>query len=104
MKNISSILLNILIYFYSILFPIASFAYDQDPTLWVQVPQWETNWSECAIDIPDTACHWYVAAPDSTFGEGFSWENSPWFDANGLNDVPATSINTAVEELQLSKD
>ena len=24
---------------------------------------------------------------DNTFGEGFSWEDVPWFDANGLNDV-----------------
>ena len=24
---------------------------------------------------------------DNTFGEGFDWENAPWFDANGLNDV-----------------
>ena len=26
-------------------------------------------------------------APDNTFGEGFDWEEAPWFDANGLNDV-----------------
>ena len=26
-----------------------------------------------AVDVPDAACHWYVAAPDNTFGEGFDW-------------------------------
>ena len=36
--------------------------------LWVQVPQWSDNWSKCAVDIPDTACHWYVVSPDNTFG------------------------------------
>ena len=55
--------------------------------MWVQVPQWEANWSKCAVDVPDSSCHWYVAAPDNTFGEGFNWENAPWFDANGLQDV-----------------
>tara|TARA_B100000674_G_scaffold6941_1_gene5421 strand:+ start:671 stop:1015 length:345 start_codon:yes stop_codon:yes gene_type:complete len=73
------------------MFPTASIAYEQNPTLWVQVPQWENDWSECAVDIPDASCHWYVASPDNTFGEGFSWDNSPWFDANGLNDIPTTS-------------
>tara|TARA_B100000212_G_scaffold74268_1_gene52416 strand:- start:2 stop:313 length:312 start_codon:yes stop_codon:yes gene_type:complete len=85
------------------IFPSISLAYDQDPTLWVQVPQWENDWSECAVDIPDASCHWYVAAPDSTFGEGFSWENSPWFDANGLNDIPKNSLKTVVQKLQSSK-
>ena len=83
-----------------VLLPIVVFAYEQNPTLWVQVPQWDDDWSECAVDIPDSSCHWYVPAPDSTFGKGFSWENSPWFDANGLYDVPATSVKTAVEKLQ----
>mgnify|MGYP006992722968 CR=1 FL=1 len=55
--------------------------------MWVQVPQWEADWSKCAVDVPDSSCHWYVAAPDNTFGEGFNWENAPWFDANGLQDV-----------------
>ena len=54
--------------------------------MWVQVPQWEADWSKCAVDVPDSSCHWYVAAPDNTFGEGFNWENAPWFDANGLQD------------------
>ena len=38
---------------------------------------------------PDVNCHWYVVAPDNTFGEGFSWENAPWFSAEGLGDVAA---------------
>ena len=95
--------LNILCLFIFVIFPSISLAYDQDPTLWVQVPQWENDWSECAIDVPDVSCHWYVAAPDSTFGKGFSWENSPWFDANGLNDIPQNSLKTVVQKLQSSK-
>ena len=30
-------------------------------TLWVQVPQWSDDWEKCAVDVPDAACHWYVA-------------------------------------------
>ena len=55
--------------------------------MWVQVPQWEPDWSQCSVDTPDVDCHWYVTAPDNTFGEGFSWENAPWFSAEGLRDV-----------------
>ena len=55
--------------------------------MWVQVPQWSNDWSKCAVDVPDTACHWYVVAPDNTFGEGFSWANAPWFSAEGLLDI-----------------
>ena len=102
MKNIFSILIILCISTFAI-FPSISFAYDQNPTLWVQVPQWKNDWSECAIDIPDVSYHWYVAAPDSTFGEGFSWENSPWFDANGLNDIPTNSLKTVVQKLQSNK-
>ena len=40
--------------------------------MWVQVPQWQPDWSQCSIDTPDVDCHWYVTAPDNTFGEGFS--------------------------------
>ena len=40
--------------------------------LWVQVPQWDDDWSKCAVDVPDSACHWYISAPDNTFGKGFS--------------------------------
>ena len=55
--------------------------------MWVQVPQWEADWSQCAVDVPDADCHWYVVAPDNTFGEGFDWATAPWFDANGLSDI-----------------
>ena len=55
--------------------------------MWVQVPQWQADWSQCSIDAPDVNCHWYVVAPDNTFGESFSWANSPWFSAEGLLDV-----------------
>ena len=56
MKNIFRFL-NILCIFIFVIFPNFSFAYDQNPTLWVQVPQWEYDWSECAVDIPDVSCH-----------------------------------------------
>ena len=69
-------------------------------TLWVQVPQWSDNWSTCAVDVPDTSCHWYIVNADNTFGEGFDWETAPWFDANGLNDVAKISSETVVEKLQ----
>jgi len=68
--------------------------------MWVQVPQWEADWSKCAVDVPDSSCHWYVAAPDNTFGEGFNWENAPWFDANGLQDVAKIEKESVVEKLQ----
>ena len=70
------------------------------PQMYVQVPQWSDDWAVCAVDIPDAKCHWYVVSPDNTFGEGFDWENAPWFDANGLNDVPSIQIKTAVQKLQ----
>ena len=68
--------------------------------LWVQVPQWNDNWSKCAIDVPDTACHWYIVSPDNTFGKGFEWATAPWFDANGLNDIAEVSSETVLEKLQ----
>ena len=55
--------------------------------MWVQVPQWQNDWSQCAVDVPDADCHWYVVTPDNTFGEGFSWTNAPWFSAEGLADI-----------------
>ena len=55
--------------------------------MWVQVPQWQSDWSKCAVDVPDADCHWYVVAPDNTFGEGFDWATAPWFDVNGLHDI-----------------
>ena len=69
--------------------------------LWVQVPQWSDDWSKCSVDVPDASCHWYVVAPDNTFGEGFDWESAPWFDANGLKDVPSIEKISAIEKLQI---
>ena len=70
------------------------------PVMYVQVPQWADDWAVCAVDIPDAKCHWYVMAPDNTFGEGFDWETAPWFDANGLNDVAPMQASTVLEKLQ----
>ena len=70
------------------------------PVLYVQVPQWTDDWAVCAVDIPDAQCHWYVQQADNTFGEGFDWETAPWFDANGLYDVPSMSASTQLEKLQ----
>ena len=71
--------------------------------LWVQVPQWSDNWSKCAVDVPDSACHWYIVAPDNTFGQGFDWETAPWFNANGLRDIAKISSKTVVEKLQTNE-
>ena len=68
--------------------------------LWVQVPQWSDDWLKCAVDVPDTSCHWYITSPDNTFGEGFDWASAPWFVANGLSDVPSTDKQTAIQKLQ----
>ena len=65
-------------HFFSFLFAV---------TLWVQVPQWSDDWSNCAVDVPDSSCHWYIVNADNTFGEGFDWETAPWFDVNGLQDI-----------------
>ena len=72
----------------SIALPIATHA----ETLWVQVPRWEDDWSKCAVDVPDTSCHWYVANADNTFGKGFDWETAPWFSAEGLLDVKSNVV------------
>ena len=87
---------------FAVLFGISTTAYamDKEPVIWVQVPQWTDDWAVCAVDIPDAACHWYVAEADNTFGEGFDWENAPWFDANGLNDVPPIQTESVVQQLQ----
>ena len=68
--------------------------------MWVQVPQWADDWAVCAVDIPDAQCHWYVRSPDNTCGEGFDWEEAPWFDANGLNDIAPIGKTTVMEKLQ----
>tara|TARA_B100000579_G_scaffold404198_1_gene388831 strand:- start:776 stop:1051 length:276 start_codon:yes stop_codon:yes gene_type:complete len=72
--------------------------------MWVQVPQWADDWAVCAVDIPDAQCHWYVMSPDNTFGEGFDWEEAPWFDANGLNDIAPIGKTTVMEKLQDQDD
>ena len=41
-----------------------------------------------------------MVAPDNTFGEGFDWEEAPWFDATGLNDVAPIQAKSVVEKLQ----
>ena len=74
---------------------------DEVPVMWVQVPQWTDDWAVCAVDIPDAACHWYVSNADNTFGEGFDWENAPWFDINGLKDVAPVQKETVMEKLQV---
>ena len=53
----------------------------------VQVPQWDNDWTKCSVAVPDTACHWYVVNPDNTFGKGFSWITAPELDIEGLQDV-----------------
>ena len=80
--------------------PQTAYAMDKEPVIWVQVPQWTDDWAVCAVDIPDSACHWYVAEADNTFGEGFDWETAPWFDANGLNDVAPVQKLTVAQKLQ----
>ena len=70
--------------------------------LWVQVPQWSDDWSKCSVDVPDASCHWYITAPDNTFGKGFDWASAPWFDVNGLSDVPSIDKQTAIQKLQKS--
>ena len=74
---------------------------DEVPVMWVQVPQWTDDWAVCAVDIPDAACHWYVANADNTFGEGFDCENAPCFDINGLKDVAPVQKETVMEKLQV---
>ena len=53
----------------------------------VQVPQWDNDWTKCSVAVPDTACHWYVVNPDNTFGKGFSWITAPEFDVKALRDI-----------------
>ena len=53
----------------------------------VQVPQWDNDWTKCSVAVPDTACHWYVVNPDNTFGKGFSWITAPQFDVATLRDI-----------------
>ena len=77
-----------------------AYAFESEPVIWVQVPQWSDDWEKCAVDVPDAACHWYVAEADNTFGEGFDWETAPWYNAEGLNDVAPIQKQTVVQKLQ----
>jgi len=94
------------IFSWSIIFAVligistTAYAFESEPVIWVQVPQWTDDWAVCAVDIPDASCHWYVANADNTFGEGFDWESAPWFDANGLNDVAPIQTESVVQQLQ----
>ena len=88
------------VFSFSLAFPVLAHAFEAEPVIWVQIPQWTDDWAVCAVDIPDAACHWYVANADNTFGEGFDWETAPWFDANGLNDVAPISKQTVAQKLQ----
>ena len=87
---------------FGLLFGVSQTAYamDKEPVIWVQVPQWSDDWEKCAVDVPDAACHWYVAEADNTFGEGFNWETAPWYNAEGLNDVAPIQKKTVVQKLQ----
>ena len=53
----------------------------------VQVPQWDNDWTKCSVHVPDTACHWYVVNPDNTFGKGFSWLTAPEYDVAALREI-----------------
>ena len=90
----------ICLFFLTISFVAKPVLAETSQALWIQVPQWEDDWSKCAVDVPDSACHWYVMAPDNTFGKGFIWKDAPWFDANGLKDVSKIQKNTVLENLQ----
>ena len=95
MKYTSALILGI-IFAFMVYLPNMAYA----ETLWVQVPQWSDDWEKCAVDVPDAACHWYVANADNTFGEGFSWEDAPWYSIEGLIDVAPMHKKTVVEKLQ----
>ena len=87
---------------FGLLFGVSQTAYamDKEPVIWVQVPQWSDDWEKCALDVPDAACHWYVANADNTFGEGFDWETAPWYSVEGLQDVAPIQKQTVVQKLQ----
>ena len=55
--------------------------------MWTQVPQWNDDWSKCAVDVPDVDCHWYIVDPDNTFGVGYDKESAPLFSVEGLYDI-----------------
>lgn len=90
------------IHIFSFLFAALSF---------VQVPQWDNDWTKCSVAVPDTACHWYIVNPDNTFGKGFSWITAPKFDVDALRDIGiqheitvAQGYQTTVELMNASTD
>ena len=66
----------------------------------VQVPQWDNDWTKCSVAVPDTACHWYVVNPDNTFGKGFSWITAPKLDVEALQDVAKQHEFTVQSDFQ----
>ncbi|MCP9907378.1 hypothetical protein KBY72_09345 [Cyanobium sp. BA5m-21] len=77
----------------------------------VQVPQWDNDWTKCSVAVPDTACHWYVVNPDNTFGKGFSWITAPEYDVTALRDIGiqhevtiAQGFQTTVELMNASTE
>lgn len=70
----------------------------------VQIPQWDVNWKECSVSVPDSACHWYVSNPDNTFGKGFSWITAPSFDIEGVRDIALQHDATAKEGFRTTVD
>lgn len=73
-------------------------------TLWVQVPQWNDDWSNCAVDIPDSSCHWYIVNADNTFGQGFDWETAPWYSIEGLGDIANLHDKTLAKGYQYTME
>ena len=70
----------------------------------VQVPQWDNDWTKCSVFVPDTACHWYVVNPDNTFGKGFSWITAPEYDVAALRDIAAQHDITVQQGYQTTVD
>ena len=46
----------ICIFFLTISFIAKPVLAETSQALWIQVPQWEDDWSKCAVDVPDSAC------------------------------------------------
>ena len=64
----------------------------------VQVPQWDNDWTKCSVSVPYTACHWYVVNPDNTFGKGFSWITAPSYDVEA-SEASAFSTNIQLDKV-----
>ena len=72
--------------------------------MFVQVPQWDNDWTKCSVSVPDTACHWYVVNPDNTFGKGFSWITAPTYDFEALQDIAAQHEVTVANGYQTTME